>query len=81
MRVNQTNNILSNTYFTFLVLQVHHQLDKNLNLKILFNDLRSSFNIDEHIHGPNDLVYDPNKRQFSDLAYPTTSKFTLHHDT
>ncbi|CAF4091139.1 unnamed protein product [Rotaria sp. Silwood1] len=66
---------------TFLILQVHHQLDKNLNSKILFNDLRSSFNIDDYIHGHNDLVYDADKRKFSNLAYPNTSKFTLHHAT
>ena len=72
---------LGNTCFTFLVSQAHHQLDKSLNSKILLNALHSSFNIDGHIHGRNDLVYGPGKRKFSGSAYQNTHKFALHHGT
>ncbi|CAF4412993.1 unnamed protein product [Rotaria sp. Silwood2] len=72
---------LGNTCFTFLVSQANHQLDKNLNSKILLDALQSSFNIQGHIHGRNDLVYGPDKRKFSGSAYQNTSKFALHHGT
>ncbi|CAF1382721.1 unnamed protein product [Adineta steineri] len=72
---------LGNTCFTFLVSQAHHQLDKNLNSKILLDALHSSFNIKGHIHGRNDLVYGPDNRKFSGSAYQNTRKFALHHGT
>jgi lipoate-protein ligase A len=72
---------LGNTCFTFLVSQAHHQLDKNLNSKILLDALRSSFDIQGDIHGRNDLVYGPDKRKFSGSAYQNTRQFALHHGT
>ncbi|CAF3622930.1 unnamed protein product [Rotaria socialis] len=72
---------LGNTCFTFLISQAHHRLDKNLNSEILLDALQSSFNIEGHIHGRNDLVYGPDKRKFSGSAYQNTNKFALHHGT
>lgn len=72
---------LGNTCFTFLVSQANHQLDKNLNSKILLSALRSRFGIDGAIHGRNDLVYAPNQRKFSGSAFQNTRKFALHHGT
>ncbi|CAF1008312.1 unnamed protein product [Rotaria sordida] len=72
---------LGNTCFTFLVSQAHHKLDKNLNSKILLDALQSSFNIQGHIHGRNDLVYGSDKRKFSGSAYQNTHQFSLHHGT
>ena len=56
-------------------------MDKNFNSKILLDALRSSFNIEGHIYGRNDLVYGPDKRKFSGSAYQNTRKFALHHGT
>ncbi len=71
---------LGNTCFTF-VSQSDHQLDKNFNSKILLDALQSSFYIQGHIYGRNDLVYGPDKRKFSGSAYQNTRKFSLHHGT
>ncbi|UJR21892.1 hypothetical protein I4U23_024964 [Adineta vaga] len=72
---------LGNTCFTFLISQAHHQLDKNLNSKILLDALQSRFNIEGRIEGRNDLVYGPQKRKFSGSAYQNTRQFALHHGT
>jgi lipoate-protein ligase A len=72
---------LGNTCFTFLISQAHHQLDKNLNSKILLDALRTGFGIEGRAEGRNDLVYGPDKRKFSGSAYQNTKHFALHHGT